>query len=146
MSKASIFDAVPEDDRLDLTGLTDKPKPAKPRPDKAEVRQDAEALGFTDRTGGKGRAVAAGDSAPSAPPSLTTPPREPVEAASQPPARRILRSGRTVPINLKATADFQARFLAACDQLSEMTGRGMTQAEGFEMAVAALEREIANRN
>jgi len=48
-----------------------------------------------------------------------------------------------VPVNLKATPDFQARFFAVCDRLTEIHGRPITQAEGFEMAIAALEREVA---
>lgn len=140
MTKASIFDAVSEEERLDLTGLVGLQKPRKVRPDKEAARDEAQALGFTDRGGGKGGAVQPEAPRPSASGgrAIVTP-----EAAPAAPVRRVMRSGRTVPINLKATLEFQQRFFALCDRLTESQGRAITQAEGFEMAVAALEREVS---
>lgn len=141
MTKASIFDAVSEDERLDLTGLVGMQKPRKARPDLDAARAEAEALGFTDRAGGKARVEkpeVTNSSGGDGPRKI-----EPTEAPLIAPARRVMRSGRTVPINLKATPEFQQRFFALCDRLTESHGRAITQAEGFEMAVAALEREAA---
>ncbi|KIC55889.1 hypothetical protein RM53_14325 [Brevundimonas nasdae] len=133
------------DSSLDLGGLTARPAKPKPPVDPAALAEVAERHGFTDRDSGgqvgagEGGGLAAPPASPPASPQVVTVP----VPASAAPGRRVLRSGRNVPVNLKATPDFQARFFAVCDRLTEIHGRPITQAEGFEMAIAALEREVA---
>lgn len=127
---------------LDLGGL--KPPAALPSVDPAALDQISERHGFSDRDKTEPQ-VGGGEGQASPQPSKLEPaPRsDPAPAATVAVRRAIPRSGRKIPINLKATPDYQARFLALCDRLTEREGRGITQAEGFEMAVAALEREMA---
>lgn len=116
---------------LDLGGLP----PSAPHKDfdQAAVQRANDRVGFTDRD-------------PEVPPAHSPSGAELVAVLASPStttSRRAPRSGRNTPVNLKATPEYRTRFFDVCDRMSDLLGRAISQAEGFEMAVAALEREAA---
>jgi hypothetical protein len=113
-SRASIFD---DDNDLDLSAFTPKPKASQSQPDKATIRKVAEARGFSSRE-------------PEAAPA-------PVQAAQEPLLQRRYRTGRNRQLNLKVTDDALRSFYALAD------AQGLVLGEVFEQAVMALEAAIA---
>lgn len=96
---------------------------AKPRPERSETRQLAEAIGFRSRE-------AAPETAAETAPGSTAGAGE-----AKPPRRR--RTGRNMQFNLKARPDTIERFCAVAD------AKGWGLGETLEHAVALLEREYA---
>lgn len=142
--RAAVFGRK-ADAPIDLGNLLSRPVAPKPPIDAAEVEAVAARHGFTPRDGGAIEGGGEGASAAPPPPIADQAPSRSASTgeSSSPSGRRAPRSGRTIPINLKATPDHQQRFFALCDRLTEIQGRPITQAEGFEMAIAALEREVS---
>lgn len=125
---------------LDLAGLP----PSRPMPDLDPAALEAvqERNGFTDRDTGIAEAMPREAPSPAVPRSVAPPPAG-ADYAALP--VRLHRSNRVVPISLRATPDYHARFLSLCDQLTVAHQRKITQAELLELAIGALEREFAKQ-
>ena len=123
-TRASIFETTEEE--LDLSAFKPKtaPDPTAPSPEK--VRAVAEKANFRSRE----------PISKVAPPIPTATSPQPTQTAiAQRPPQRRYRTGRNVPLNIKATAATAALLTA----ISE--ANGWVLGETLERALAALQRE-----
>jgi hypothetical protein len=118
--RASIF----EDDDLDLAAFTPKAKTDQPKPDRVAIQEVAEQKGFASREPVRPKSTAA----PAAVAVTDPPRREP---------RRYV-TGRNRQLNLKVTEQAAERFYALADANRLVLG------EAFEMAIEALEKDLAS--
>lgn len=121
--RASIFDG----DDIDLSAFKPKDGPPVDAVPVEQVKAIAEASNFPSREAKKERAAA-----PAAP-------RKEKPAPAKRPAHR-LRTGRTLQINARASAETVEEFYAIA------AAQNWKAAETLERAVAALKRELKNQS
>src|SRR4051812_40939542 len=126
MSKrANIFDDATE---LDVSDFQPETSPAPP-PDIETLRKISEASNFPSRQAPKPKSVEQPPASP-APPDIGKPRRQP----------RTHRTGRNVQFNVKASQETIDAFYRISDE------QGWVLGETLERALAALERELADRS
>ena len=121
--RAGLFEDEDED-AIDVSGFTPKPKPATPPVPPEQVRAVSQARGFRSR-----EPQPAAAAAPAPAPVAEVPRREP----------RRYRTGRNVQLNIKARAEVIDSFYAIADR------QGWVLGQAFEEAVAALERSLTGK-
>ena len=136
MGRASIIDDIDEDgaDDLDLTRFKPKAGPDKDALPAEQVRAIAEATNFPSREA-KPRREAAAAPAQAPPPEPPTA-RQAVLPRHQP---RRHRTGRTMQFNARTRPETVEAFYAIADSQGWLVG------ETVEHALAALQRELANK-